>query len=255
MILSRVIEHVKKQHWTAVFLDFIIVVFGVFLGIQLGNWNEARSHHAEERAFLAQMRDEISDSLDVLHDQSLFVDEVIASGRRALAYLEGGEDCKTDCENLLIDFFQASQIWGTAIDYTMYSEALRLGFPSNLQTRKAVGAYYQYIDGVQSLNGAPPAFRERVRGYFTPEASAMLWRSCHGTKGAQIEVLTHDCAGELAKLDAAAMLHDIRADKKLMPELKFWIGQNIPVRQLQPEIRAKAEALLAAINAEIGDGE
>jgi hypothetical protein len=30
MILSRVIEHVKAQHWTAVALDFVIVVFGVF---------------------------------------------------------------------------------------------------------------------------------------------------------------------------------------------------------------------------------
>ena len=39
MILSRVIEHVRKQHWTAVFLDFVIVVMGVFIDIQVSNWN------------------------------------------------------------------------------------------------------------------------------------------------------------------------------------------------------------------------
>jgi hypothetical protein len=33
MILSRVIEHMKKQHWTAIAIDFFIVVFGVFIGI------------------------------------------------------------------------------------------------------------------------------------------------------------------------------------------------------------------------------
>ena len=44
MILSRVIEHVKQQHWTAVSLDFVIVVLGglgsvpgaVIAGVLLG---------------------------------------------------------------------------------------------------------------------------------------------------------------------------------------------------------------------------
>ena len=40
MLLRRVTEHVKSQNWFAVWLDFVIVVVGVFLGIQIGNWNE-----------------------------------------------------------------------------------------------------------------------------------------------------------------------------------------------------------------------
>ena len=43
MILRRIINHVKKQEWTAVFLDFLIVVVGVFIGIQVANWNEAQA--------------------------------------------------------------------------------------------------------------------------------------------------------------------------------------------------------------------
>jgi hypothetical protein len=35
MILRRVIEHVKAQNWTAMALDFLIVVTGVFIGIQV----------------------------------------------------------------------------------------------------------------------------------------------------------------------------------------------------------------------------
>ena len=35
MILRRVIEHVKPQNWTAVALDFLIEVTGVFIGIQV----------------------------------------------------------------------------------------------------------------------------------------------------------------------------------------------------------------------------
>ena len=42
MILRRVIQHVREQNWTAVGIDFTIVVLGVFIGIQVSNWNEAR---------------------------------------------------------------------------------------------------------------------------------------------------------------------------------------------------------------------
>ena len=48
MLLRRMIIHVEDQNWFAIGIDFFIVVTGVFLGIQLGNWNDAR---ADERAY------------------------------------------------------------------------------------------------------------------------------------------------------------------------------------------------------------
>jgi hypothetical protein len=37
MILRRVIKHFRNQEWTAIAIDFVIVVFGVFVGIQVAN--------------------------------------------------------------------------------------------------------------------------------------------------------------------------------------------------------------------------
>ncbi|WDI32178.1 hypothetical protein PUV54_03100 [Hyphococcus flavus] len=45
MLLRRITEHVKAQNWTAVALDFVIVVVGVFIGVQIGNWNASRQQH------------------------------------------------------------------------------------------------------------------------------------------------------------------------------------------------------------------
>ncbi|MEZ5959176.1 MAG: hypothetical protein R3C30_01945 [Hyphomonadaceae bacterium] len=78
MILRRIIEHVKAQNWTAVAIDFFIVVFGVFIGIQVSNWNEARAQRAElnqqlisfrielqeNRAHFAQYRAELVEQMD-----------------------------------------------------------------------------------------------------------------------------------------------------------------------------------------------
>lgn len=55
MILRRVISHFRKQEWTAIGLDFVIVVIGVFMGIQLGNWNQALGDRARESAYLDQI--------------------------------------------------------------------------------------------------------------------------------------------------------------------------------------------------------
>ena len=46
MILRRLTDALRKQDWFTVVIETLIVVLGVFLGIQLGNWNEAR---AEQR--------------------------------------------------------------------------------------------------------------------------------------------------------------------------------------------------------------
>ncbi len=63
MILRRITEHVKAQNWFAIFLDFIIVVVGVFIGIQVSNWNAARGDRAKEAAYLTQLIDDMTADL------------------------------------------------------------------------------------------------------------------------------------------------------------------------------------------------
>ena len=59
MLLRRITEHVKAQNWTAVALDFFIVVIGVFIGIQVANWNDARKDRADEAIFLQELHNDI----------------------------------------------------------------------------------------------------------------------------------------------------------------------------------------------------
>ena len=56
MILRRITEHVKAQNWFAVAIDFVIVVIGVFIGIQVSNWNEARIERAKAAFTIAALR-------------------------------------------------------------------------------------------------------------------------------------------------------------------------------------------------------
>ena len=64
MLLRRITKHIQDQNWFAVGLDFLIVVIGVFIGIQVANWNDARHDRQRERvyleALLADVRNDIA---------------------------------------------------------------------------------------------------------------------------------------------------------------------------------------------------
>lgn len=251
MILRRLSQSLKQQNWTAIWIEFVLLVTGVFLGIQVANWNEERIQKLQERSYLAQLRDEIASNDQSIENQLKFVGNVIAGGRRALDYLQSADDCVTACEALLIDFFHASQLWGTPFVRAKFEETQRLGFPSNASTRAAVDEFYGYIDGWDAVTASPPPYRERVRGHITPDAAEVLWRGCWHSLSARFEELRRDCEEDLKPLDAAAMLATIRADVGLRTELRFWLGQNIFAARGFPHARHHAQLATTAISREL----
>jgi len=70
MLLRKVTMHVREQNWTAVLIDFVIVVVGVFVGLQVQDWNEFRKDRSEEQNLLIRLLEETELLLDV-HEQSL----------------------------------------------------------------------------------------------------------------------------------------------------------------------------------------
>jgi hypothetical protein len=254
MILRRVTEHVKAQNWFAVGVDLVIVVVGVFIGIQVANWNEERTQKLRERSYLAQLCEEIGRNDESIEHQLRFVGQVISSGRRALDYLQSGADCATGCEALVVDFFHASQLWGTPFARAKYEETQRLGFPSDPRARAAVDDYYAQLNGWQAVIGAAPPYRERIRGHFTAEAADALWRACWRAISGGVEELPRDCEADLERLGAPAMLRDIRNDAGMGADLRFWIGQNIFAAQVLPAARDRARAANAAITDDLHGG-
>jgi hypothetical protein len=73
MLLRRVIQHVKRQDWAAIFIDFVIVVVGVYIGIQVANWNDARLATERKEQIVQALITDIGDSIRV---QRQFVKEI-----------------------------------------------------------------------------------------------------------------------------------------------------------------------------------
>ncbi|HET6564656.1 MAG TPA: hypothetical protein VFG52_04520 [Xanthomonadales bacterium] len=71
MILHRISEHIKSQNWFAVTVEFVIVVLGVFMGLQVQDWNEARKERIEESELLVRLYEETQSLLAVQNEELL----------------------------------------------------------------------------------------------------------------------------------------------------------------------------------------
>ena len=58
MIFRRVKAHIEKENWFAVLVDFAIVVVGVFIGIQVANWNASLADQQRETEYLVRLEND-----------------------------------------------------------------------------------------------------------------------------------------------------------------------------------------------------
>lgn len=55
MILRRFVQRFRRQQWGAVATELAIVIIGVFIGMQVTNWNEERETNQKAAAFTARL--------------------------------------------------------------------------------------------------------------------------------------------------------------------------------------------------------
>jgi len=72
MILRRLSQSLKTQNWTAIWIEFILLVAGVFLGIQVANWNEERNDDVRAKAYLERIKDNLNTDLQAIKRREVF---------------------------------------------------------------------------------------------------------------------------------------------------------------------------------------
>jgi hypothetical protein len=60
MILRNLALSIRRQDWFAVAIEFLIVVAGIFVGLQVTEWNERRQLRERELKYLQRMSEDLS---------------------------------------------------------------------------------------------------------------------------------------------------------------------------------------------------
>ena len=125
MLLRRVIAHVRKQEWTAIGIDLVIVVVGVFIGIQVANWNDGRTTARRAEVFTDRLRSDLREEAWGYEMQVAYYSDVAAHGRRTLDVLAGRAPLAD--EQLLIAAYRATQFNGNIRRRATYDELTSRG--------------------------------------------------------------------------------------------------------------------------------
>ena len=80
MIFRRFSQNIRRQDWFALFLDLLIVVVGIYLGLQVDAWNSDRQDRVTEREYLERLLADMNESIDAqIEIQREFEENIIAT--------------------------------------------------------------------------------------------------------------------------------------------------------------------------------
>lgn len=231
MLLRRIADHVNAQNWTAIALDFVIVVVGVFIGIQVSNWNESLAFEKHEQVLLRELRAEIAQNMAdaKAKGDAFFIGA--ASARRVLDAIDQAEAaCTDDCWPIVVDLMHASQWQQLMSSWPTYEELRREGLPSDRPIIELVERYRAYSHQVALVLSIQPRYRPLVRGVIPIDAQDAYWKQCYRLEDA-VEIYLYPCLTPDDIAIDTVKIQNILADPEIARSLREWTSIALVVAE------------------------
>ena len=230
MFLRRMIENLKTQNWTAVGIDLLIVVIGVFIGTQVSNWNQARIEKRDTQRMIDQLGPELQNQIEFFKSARVYYRTTRPFAEQALAGWAG--DPKINDNQFVIAAYQASQIYGIGINAQNW--ALTFGGSQLRQiddptVRKDLAVVLTADYEPVGFNAVATPYREHVRQVIPASVQDQIRQQCGDRnvtrEGSQfLVVLPPRCALQLKPADASRAAIALRAHPELVPELNWHLA-------------------------------
>jgi hypothetical protein len=252
MVLRNLAGRVRERDWQAVVIEVLIVVAGVFIGLQVSNWNEDRKEAARGDEYLLRLNAELLQDVDGLGLIHGFWEQVGAYGAAALAYAESGALQQGSAWQTLLSYYQASQVWPYRKPDVTFQEIRSTGsllLIRNETLRAEIARHYSAGAGSQvtEVLGLIPRYREHMRGLVPWKMQQYIWSECYASVGGNQAL--KPCASPVSEAEAMVVLEQLRQSPGLTAELRFWMvnvhnGLGL-MRFVQQEARSLASEVLA----------
>jgi hypothetical protein len=238
MILRSVMHHIREQNWAAVGIDFVIVVVGVFIGIQVSNWNEERGTRQRGAEFTERLRDDLRGERWLYEFMIEYHRDVYEASVLAVDALTGKAPLSN--HDLLVNAYRATQYREGARRRSTYDELVSTGSFGLISDREllALAARVYRIASIDNLvrEGQNSPYRRAFRMSIDNDVQRELSHRC-GDRYIQPDdfqgigtVLGYPCHLELPQhaIDAAA--DTLRADASLIGYLRLRVA-DLATRQ------------------------
>ena len=155
MILRRFMQHVREQNWFAVGLDVIVVIVGIFLGMQVQGWYEHRKERELEVSYYQQLIQDLKIDQEngeaVVRANDYYYDNVIY----LYDALKNPNFTIEDPQKLAIAIIIAGFLYVPQTTDQTYKELTNTGYLrliKDVELKRAVVTYYERLESSSQWN-------------------------------------------------------------------------------------------------------
>lgn len=184
MFLKRIIEHLRTQNWFAVALDFFIVVIGVFVGIQVDNWNQARIERHKEQEHLVLLDRDLKRDVEVLDELHAKIAPHAEGAQLILNSISGKSVPESQLEKAFTELYMTYAYTPQQPTYLALRNGAQLDLIRDTSLRSSLVDYYEVrqsgfqMEYMRDYTIAQRLLHEHFSKYvrvFPPERSETLW--------------------------------------------------------------------------------
>lgn len=224
MILSRITQHLKQQNWTAVAIELLIVVLGVFIGMQVSNWNAAQAEKRLGRLYTQRLTDDLQKDFAAHRAVVAYYTAVLDSVERANRLLA---DPRSDARELVIHAYRASEVVNAPRTRATWDEIVSSGDTGLLPPDALASGIADHFagdamrDAYERISESP--YRRRVRSIVPLEVQEAIRAGCSDITIGSLQTIgfVPGCRIEVDDGALVATAAALRADPQLAADLRF----------------------------------
>lgn len=152
MLLRRVSVHVREQNWFAVGVDFVIVVVGVFIGIQVANWNERQQERRLGQDYTERLIVDLENDLAGSTHLFSYYKQVLERVEETDKLLTASNP---DPQAVVVSAYRASEFTNNPMNSATWDQIVSSGhiglLPSSVVERGLL-EYYKFQDSIIAQN-------------------------------------------------------------------------------------------------------
>lgn len=251
MILRRLTTALRKQDWFTVAIETLIVVFGVFIGLQVNNWNEARTNKTTGTVYLARIAADIrsndarlADTMETWREDALQTDIIVR-------YLEGEPiEELTDWDVFQIIYYGAgwTPFSPNRVTYDELISTGKFGLVADPALRREIGDYYAALEDFAGFYSFQAPMRKTVRSNYSPGVQTYMWKACFPEAHYRgPETGWRDCAPPEDGEKITATLDALKQSGEVLDATRYAASIRVILLRAAPTDRAGAQALAARI--------
>lgn len=175
MILRRITGALRKQDWTTVSIDFLIVVVGIFAGLQANEWAQARQDRADERAALERLFVEIENTTQDLEDFITRGKRLNGLRRNAVQFIDSEDPLPDNELPLKIGINTLAQFPPVLPVSVVYDELKSSGQLRLIQNADVRTGLAEFHTGLEWLNRIRDGFRQGTDQFWVSYQRNITW--------------------------------------------------------------------------------